>query len=114
VGGALLSAAGTLMLADAAATDCSTGDPVTDVLTVGACATGSAFGMMFGTMALATGVGILIATMASPSGSESASAPPAALPAQPGQPGGSPTGPLPPLLPTRSPSAPSGSPLAFH
>jgi hypothetical protein len=114
VGGALLSVAGTLMAADAANTDCTPEDPFTGVFTVPACATGSAFGVMFGTMTLLTGVGILIAAAASPSGAESASAPPAALSGAPGAPGGYPAGPLPPLQPSRSPSAPSGSPLSFH
>lgn len=117
LGGAALSIAGTVMMADAAATDCTPEDPFTGLFVTPVCATASAAGTLFGAVTLLTGVGILVAAMASPAESAPAGALPAALPAAlpsaPGLPGGFPEGPRLPPPPARSPSAPSGSPLAF-
>jgi len=113
VGGAVLSVAGTAMMADASSTDCTPEDPFTGVLTVPLCASASAFGVMVGALTLLTGAGLLVAAIASPSASDAAE-PPAAFPPAPGLPGAAPAMPaMPPSWsPSWSPSAPSGSPLA--
>jgi hypothetical protein len=124
IGGALLTAAGMAMAGGAASADCTVEpDPFgVGLVVAGACVSGQAAGVMFGTVTALTGIAILVAAAASPSAPEASPEPLPALPSGPA-PWPAPALPQSPSAPSGSPLAPvpssslsmrSGSPLAFH